>query len=154
MRLIIQRVTEARVLVDKEIKGEIGTGFLVLVGFGREDDANLPGSAAWNKMLDKLVNLRIFTDDDGRFNLSLKDVAGDLLLVSQFTLYADCRKGRRPSFTDACVPELADSLFGRFVEDARAKAPATVATGVFGAEMFLDFTNWGPVTITLDSRDF
>lgn len=153
MRLVIQRVTEARVLVDDEVTGEIGAGFLVLVGFGREDTDDLPGSAVWNKMLDKLVNLRIFTDDQGRFNLSLADVAGDLLLVSQFTLYADCRKGRRPSFTNACEPKLADSLFNRFVADARAKAPANVATGVFGAEMFLDFTNWGPVTITLDSLD-
>lgn len=153
MRLVIQRVTDARVIVGKKTVAETGTGFLVLVGFGREDSDGLPGSKQWAKMLDKLMNLRVFTDEDGKFNLSLKDVSGDLLFVSQFTLYADCKKGRRPSFTDACPPELADSLFNRFVDDARKLAPAKVETGVFGAEMFLDFTNWGPVTITLDSRD-
>ena len=153
MRLVIQRVTEARVTVDEQTVAETGPGFLVLVGFGREDGKELPDSKVWSKMLDKLMNLRVFTDEDGKFNLSLKDVSGELLFVSQFTLYADCRKGRRPSFTNACPPELADSLFDRFVEDARVVAPAKVETGVFGAEMFLDFTNWGPVTITIDSKD-
>ncbi|GAB7021600.1 D-aminoacyl-tRNA deacylase [Salidesulfovibrio brasiliensis] len=153
MKLVIQRVTDAKVVVDGETVGEIGKGLMVLAGFGREDGEDLPGSPVWKKIIDKLINLRIFTDDAGKFNLSLSDVGGDLLLVSQFTLYADCRKGRRPSFTGACPPELADTLFERFVEDLRASAPAAVETGVFGAEMFLDFTNWGPVTITLDSDE-
>ncbi|WP_147819287.1 D-aminoacyl-tRNA deacylase [Salidesulfovibrio onnuriiensis] len=153
MRLVIQRVTDARVIVDQKTVAETEAGFLALVGFGREDREDLPASKQWSRMLDKLMNLRVFTDDDGKFNLSLKDVRGDLLLVSQFTLYADCKKGRRPSFTDACPPELANTLFERFVSDARTLAPARVETGVFGAEMFLDFTNWGPVTITLDSKD-
>jgi len=153
MRLVIQRVTDARVTVGGEHVGEIGKGLMVLVGFGREDGEELPGSPVWKKIIDKLVNLRIFTDDAGKFNLSLTDVGGDLLLVSQFTLYADCRKGRRPSFTGACPPELADRLFERFVDDVRPVAPGRVETGVFGEEMFLDFTNWGPVTITLDSDE-
>lgn len=153
MKLVIQRVTDARVVVESETVGEIGKGLLVLAGFGRDDGQELPESAVWKKIIDKLINLRIFTDDAGKFNLSLKDVGGDLLLVSQFTLYADCRKGRRPSFTGACPPELADSLFESLVRDVEKVAPAKVATGVFGAEMFIDFTNWGPVTITLDSDD-
>jgi D-tyrosyl-tRNA(Tyr) deacylase len=153
MRLVIQRVTDARVTVGGEHVGEIGKGLMVLVGFGREDGEELPGSPVWKKIIDKLVNLRIFTDDAGKFNLSLTDVGGDLLLVSQFTLYADCRKGRRPSFTGACPPELADRLFERFVDDVRPVAPGRVEAGVFGEEMFLDFTNWGPVTITLDSDE-
>lgn len=153
MRLVIQRVTDAKVIVDSRTVAGIGTGFLVLVGFGREDGEELPASREWGKVLDKLMNLRVFADEDGKFNLSLGDIAGDLLLVSQFTLYADCKKGRRPSFTNACAPDLADSLFEKFVADARTLAPARVETGVFGAEMFLDFTNWGPVTITLDSRE-
>lgn len=153
MRIVLQRVTRATVTVNDECVGEIGTGLLALVGFGGSDSADLPGSPVWDKMLDKVMNLRIFADPDGKFNLSLNDVQGDLMLVSQFTLHADCKKGRRPSFTGSCHPDLARGLFDRFVEDARAKAPANVATGEFGAEMFLDFTNWGPVTILLDSDD-
>ncbi|EGB15962.1 D-tyrosyl-tRNA(Tyr) deacylase [Pseudodesulfovibrio mercurii] len=153
MRVVIQRVSDARVLVQGTAVGEIGTGLLVLVGFGGADKADFPETPAWRKMLDKLFNLRIFPDEDGKLNLSLTDIRGDLLLVSQFTLYADCKRGRRPSFTDACHPYIAESLFERFAEDARALAPAGFATGRFGAEMHLDFTNWGPVTIILDSDD-
>jgi D-tyrosyl-tRNA(Tyr) deacylase len=151
MRMVIQRVTDATVFVDEASVGEIGAGLLVLVGFGESDTEALPGSPAWKKMLDKLFNLRIFPDGEGRFNRSLADDSGDLMLVSQFTLYADCRKGRRPSFTGACRPDLAAALFDRFVTDARAAAPGRVACGEFGADMRLRFTNWGPVTITLDS---
>lgn len=151
MRVVIQRVSDARVLVNGAVVGEINTGLLVLVGFGGEDKADFPETPAWRKMLDKLFNLRIFPDESGKLNLSLTDVKGDLMLVSQFTLYADCKKGRRPSFTDACHPYIAESLFERFVEEARELAPAGFATGRFGAEMHLDFTNWGPVTIILDS---
>jgi len=108
---------------------------------------------AWKKLLDKLVNLRIFPDENDKLNKSLIDISGDLMLISQFTLYADCKKGRRPSFTNACHPYMAESLYNKFVEDARALAPGEFATGRFGEEMHLDFTNWGPVTIILDSND-
>ncbi|WP_285908057.1 D-aminoacyl-tRNA deacylase [Pseudodesulfovibrio pelocollis] len=151
MRLIIQRVTEAAVQVDNATVGEIATGLVVLVGFGHADTLALPGSPVWRKLLDKLIGLRIFPDDQGRFNRSLADIEGGLLLVPQFTLYADCRKGRRPSFTDACAPEVATALFDRLVADARACAPGPVACGEFGADMRIRLTNWGPVTITLDS---
>lgn len=154
MRLVIQRVTEAAVLVDSKVVGEIEIGLLALVGFGGADTGALPDSPPWRRMLDKLVGLRIFPDDQGRFNRSLVDISGDLLLVSQFTLYADCRKGRRPSFTNACQPDLAAGLFDRLVADASACAPGRVACGEFGADMRLRFTNWGPVTITLDSEQF
>lgn len=153
MRMVIQRVSRASVTVKDAVVGEIGTGLLVLAGFGNADKADLPESPKWSKMLDKLFNLRIFPDDLGKLNLSLTDISGDLMLISQFTLYADCRKGRRPSFTDACHPYIAESLFNRFAEDARGRAPAGFATGRFGAEMHLDFTNWGPVTIILDSEE-
>lgn len=151
--MVIQRVSDANVMVSGKSVGEIGTGLLVLVGFGKHDDAEFAGSAKWDKMLDKLLNLRVFPDDDGKLNLSLTDIKGDLMVVSQFTLYADCKKGRRPSFTDACHPYIAESLFDRLAEDARKLAPGGFATGRFGAEMNLDFTNWGPVTIILDSED-
>ena len=153
MRIVLQRVKKARVTVDSRTVGQIETGILALVGFGHGDTPALPDSPAWAKMLDKLVNLRVFPDDQGRFNRSLADVSGHLLLVSQFTLYADCKKGRRPSFSNACPPDTALALFDRFVTDARAKAPGPVATGAFGEEMELDFVNWGPVTILLDSDE-
>ncbi|WP_207260618.1 D-aminoacyl-tRNA deacylase [Desulfovibrio sp. Huiquan2017] len=153
MRLVIQRVSDARVLVRDATVGEIGTGLLVLLGFGGADQPDLPETPVWRKMLDKLFNLRIFPDDAAKLNRSLSDIRGDLMLVSQFTLYADCRKGRRPSFTNACHPYIAEALYERFVEDARKLAPGGFATGRFGAEMHLDFTNWGPVTIILDSDE-
>lgn len=153
MRLVIQRVSDARVTVGGKLLGEIGTGLLVLIGFGKEDSAELPADPVWGKMLDKMINLRIFPDGEGKLNNSLADIKGDLMLVSQFTLYANCTKGRRPSFTDACHPYVAQALFDRFVEDARELAPGGLATGRFGEEMHLDFTNWGPVTIILDSKD-
>lgn len=151
MRILLQRVTHASVAVNNQIVGEINTGILALVGFGQADTTALPDAPAWAKMLDKLLNLRIFPDDQSKLNRSLLDIQGDLLLVSQFTLYADCKKGRRPSFSSACPPGTALELFNRFVADAKAQAPAHVATGTFGAEMHLDLTNWGPVTILLDS---
>lgn len=154
MRLVIQRVKRAHVDVHGERVGEIGNGLLALVGFGAEDGETLPGSRAWQMMQDKLLNLRIFSDDDDKMNLSLKDTGGDLLLVSQFTLYASCRKGRRPSFTGSCQPDLARALFDRFVEEMRELAPAKVETGSFGEEMDVELVNWGPVTIVLDSQDF
>lgn len=153
MRLVIQRVTDATVTVHGETVGTIGTGLLVLAGFGNADETDLADQPVWKKMLDKMFNLRIFPDDEGKMNRSLTDISGDLMLISQFTLYADCRKGRRPSFTNACHPYVAESLFDRFAEDARKLAPGEFATGRFGEEMHLDFTNWGPVTIILDSDD-
>ncbi len=153
MRIIIQRVSGATVSVDGEILGTIETGLLALVGFGQKDTPQLVGSPVWDKMLDKMFNLRIFPDEEGRMNRSLIDMSGDLMLISQFTLYASCKKGRRPSFTDACHPSVAQPLFDRFLSDARALAPGKVATGRFGAMMDIAFTNWGPVTITLDSDE-
>jgi D-tyrosyl-tRNA(Tyr) deacylase len=153
MRAVIQRVSDARVTVQGSALGEIAMGLLVLIGFGNADQADFAESPQWSKMLEKILNLRIFPDDEGKLNLSLNDIKGDLMLVSQFTLYADCKKGRRPSFTNACHPYIAESLFDRFVEDARKLAPGDFATGRFGAEMHLDFTNWGPVTIILDSEE-
>lgn len=154
MRLVIQRVSQARVDVDNEMVGAIGPGLLVLVGFGQGDDRSLPGTKPWRAVLDKLLNLRIFPDEAGKLNLSVTDTGGDILAVSQFTLFADCRRGRRPSFTNAAPPDTAHHLYHRFCEDLKAKAPGKVATGEFGAEMNVTFTNWGPVTILLDSDDF
>lgn len=155
MRIVAQRVKEAQVTVAGKNVGSIETGILALVGFGAEDGTDLPATKAWKTLLPKLLDLRIFPDDHGKLNLSLRDVHGGLLLVSQFTLYADCRKGRRPSFTTAGPPDTAAALFERFVEDARAAYPGgEVEQGVFAAEMDVHLVNWGPVTITLDSADF
>ena len=153
MRIVIQRVTEAKVTVADKTIGRISTGLLALVGFGQEDLADLPASPIWRKMIDKLLNLRIFPDNDGKMNKSLMDISGDLMLISQFTLYADCANGRRPSFARACPPDIAAQLFDRFADDAKTLAPAAVATGEFGATMHLNFTNWGPVTIVLDQEN-
>ncbi len=154
MRLVIQRASEARVIVDGETVSETGRGHMVLVGFGQEDTEELPSSKAWKTIISKLIGLRIFEDEQGRFNLGLEDIKGDLMLVSQFTLHASCRKGRRPSFTKAAAPELAQRLYDRFVEDVTKQAPGKVGGGVFGAAMKVDFINDGPVTIILDSEDF
>ena len=154
MRLVLQRVEKALVCVAGRTVGEIGTGLLVLAGFGSGDGPSLPEGKAWPALCGKVLDLRIFPDDQDKLNLSLRDIKGDLLLVSQFTLYADCRKGRRPSFTDAAPPELARALYDRFVADMRALAPGRCEQGVFGEIMELDFVNWGPVTILLDSKDF
>lgn len=147
MRLVLQRVTRASVVVDGRTVGAIDHGLLVLVGLGHGDDERL-----FPKMIDKMLNLRIFADDAGAMNRSVLDVAGGVLLVSQFTLHADCRKGRRPSFTDALPPEPARALFARFVEAVReAHVGGPVATGEFGAHMAVELVNDGPVTILLDS---
>ncbi len=147
MRAVLQRVRYAKVVVDGETVGEIGPGLLVLLGCGRDD-----GDEELRYILDKTVNLRIFTDDEGRMNDSLLDVGGELLVVSQFTLYGDTRKGRRPSFVNAMKPEPAEALYERFVEEAR-KRVETVETGVFGAMMDVELANDGPVTIVLDTAD-
>ena len=147
MKVVIQRVTEASVTVDTETVGAIGPGLLLLVGIAPGDtDAVMQAVAA------KITNLRIFEDAEGRMNLSLLETGGAILAVSQFTLFADCRKGRRPSFTSAAPPEQASRLFSRFVEILREQV-ARVETGVFQAMMEVRLNNWGPVTILLDSRE-
>jgi len=145
MRVVLQRVSRAKISVDGETTGEIGSGMLVLLGVAADDDET---DAIY--LVDKLVNLRIFDDEAGKMNRSLADVGGGLLIVSQFTLYADSRKGRRPSYTDAAPPEKANSLYEFFVRESARKVPA-VKTGRFRATMNVELVNDGPVTIILDS---
>ena len=145
MRAVIQRVSEASVCVDERVVGCIGRGLLVLLGVAGTDT---PAEADW--LLDKVVNLRIFENDSGKFDLSVADVDGSLLVVSQFTLLANTRKGKRPSFTDAARPEVAVPLYERFVAGA-TRHGLEVATGEFGANMAVQLINQGPVTIVLDS---
>lgn len=146
MRAVVQRVTEARVEVAGKIVGEIGAGLLVLLGVAREDT----GSDA-DYLAEKINNLRVFDDDEGKMNLSLSETGGAMLVVSQFTLYGDVRRGRRPSYSDAAEPEKANELYQYFVERVRT-LPVRVETGVFQAMMKVSLTNDGPVTILLDSR--
>ncbi len=147
MRLLIQRVSEAAVRVDGEVIGEIGQGFLVFVGV--EDADN---EAIADAMAKKLLGLRIFMDENGKTNLDLAAVGGELLLISQFTLYADCRKGNRPSFIKAGEPGHASRLFDYFTARCRISV-ANVATGSFGADMKVSLTNDGPFTVWLDSAE-
>ncbi len=142
---MLQRVSKASVTVDGAVVGEIGAGLLLLVGIGQEDEEK---DLAW--MADKVAGLRIFEDGDGKMNLSVEDVGGAVLSVSQFTLYGDCRKGRRPNFMAAARPEQASDLYDRFNALLRAKG-LTVATGTFGAMMEVSLVNDGPVTLILDS---
>jgi D-tyrosyl-tRNA(Tyr) deacylase len=145
MKAVIQRVREARVTVDGATVGAIGPGLMVLVGIGKADTA---ADIDW--MVEKIVNLRIFETEEGRLDKSLLDVNGALLLVSQFTLYGDCRKGRRPSFSDAMEADAARAMFGQFVKKAREKV-ACVETGVFQAMMDVQLVNEGPVTLIIES---
>lgn len=147
MRAVVQRVSAARVTVGERLVGAIRRGLLVLVGIASDDTA---AEADW--LLDKLLDLRIFENEVGKFDKSLRDVRGELLLVSQFTLLADTRKGRRPSFSDAARPELAVPLYEHLLEQARNQG-TTVASGEFGAHMQVELINDGPVTILLDSKD-
>lgn len=145
MRIVLQRVSEARVRVDSEVVGEIGAGLMVLLGVGREDsDADV------SYLADKVAGLRIFEDEDGKLNRSVAEIAGGVLVVSQFTLYGDCRKGRRPGFSAAAPPKLANRLYQEFTEQLRSKG-LTVATGIFQADMQVELINDGPVTMLLDS---
>ncbi|MEP7081548.1 MAG: D-aminoacyl-tRNA deacylase [Chloroflexota bacterium] len=146
MRLVVQRVSRASVRAGEEPLGEIGLGAVVLVGIGRDDDADTV-----DRMADRLVGLRYFRDADGRTNLAVSDVGGAYLVVSQFTLYADTSRGRRPGFTAAAAPELASTLVDRFAKRLRGHGP-TVEMGRFGAEMEVDLVNDGPFTLVLDSR--
>ena len=158
MRHFLQRVKNAAVVINGEESASIGLGLLVLVGIGQEDLPEVHSAAAQSArqkiLLDKLLNLRIFADSEQKMNLSLLDCRGELLIVSQFTLHADCRKGRRPSFTRAAPPAEAKAQYDSFVELAGQMLPGRVKTGSFGAEMDINLTNWGPVSIWLDSSDF
>ena len=145
MRLVVQRVSRADVRVGGEVVGEIGRGAVVLLGIGAGDD-----EAMADRMADKLAGLRYFPDADGLTNLTVADVDGSFLVISQFTLYADLRRGRRPGFTDAALPEVAQPLVDRFVERLRGHGHQ-VATGRFGATMDVELVNDGPFTLVLDS---
>lgn len=147
MRVVLQRVSRASVTIDGEVVGSIGKGILVLVGIAPGD-----GDRQIEFLAEKILNLRIFEDDEGKMNLSLEQVAGSLLVVSQFTLYGDCRKGRRPSFIGAAAPAAAIPLYERFVHRLR-QSGTTVATGQFGAMMDVELVNDGPVTLLIDAPD-
>jgi D-tyrosyl-tRNA(Tyr) deacylase len=145
MRAVVQRVSSARVRVDGAVVGEISQGFLVLLGVGQGDGAE---EVAY--MASKIRDLRLFPDDEGKMNRSLLEIGGGVLIVSQFTLYGDCRRGRRPSFISAAAPDLAKALYEDVVKELRASG-LTVATGIFQADMKVELVNDGPVTILLDS---
>ena len=149
MRAILQRVTRGQVVVGGRVVGRVGCGYVVLLGVGPRDD-----EAAARKLAEKVAHLRVFNDEVGKFNRSLLDVGGGALVVSQFTLYADARKGRRPSFTDAAPPELARPLWLHFAECLRGLGVADVQLGEFGASMQVEIHNDGPVTIWLDTDDW
>ena len=146
MRLVIQRVKSADVSVDDKIVGKINQGFLVLLGIKNTDtqkDADY--------LVRKLINLRIFTDDNGKMNLSLQSINGELLIISQFTLYGDCKNGNRPSFSDSAKPDIAIPLYEYFINECKKNIPI-VQTGIFGADMKVNLLNDGPVTIIIDSE--
>ncbi len=146
MRAVVQRVKSAQVYVDGRLTGGIGNGLLIFIGVGKGDDEK-----DISYMVSKLPDLRIFEDTSGKFNLSLKDVSGEMLIVSQFTLFGDCRKGRRPSFTDAEEPTTAKDLYDRLIDRLKEQG-VPVQTGEFQAKMEVHLVNDGPVTLLLDSR--
>ncbi len=147
MRFVIQRVAHASVKVDENITGEIDKGFLVLIGVEEADTKEIA-----DKMIKKLIGMRIFEDEHGKTNLALADVGGSLLLVSQFTLYADCKKGNRPSFTRAGNPSMAEEMYEYIISECR-KYDMNVQVGVFGADMKVELLNDGPFTVVLDSAE-
>ncbi|MEE0553354.1 MAG: D-aminoacyl-tRNA deacylase [Clostridia bacterium] len=146
MKLVIQRVTHASVTVDNNVIGKIGKGYMVLIGVSDTDTKEIA-----DKMLDKMIKLRIFEDENGKTNLSLADVGGELLLISQFTLYANCKKGNRPSFIEAGSPDHANALYEYIVEKCKERVDV-VEQGEFGAEMKVELLNDGPFTVILDSE--
>ena len=147
MKFVIQRVSHASVTVDGTVIGNIGKGYLVLIGVGQGDTR-----AEADRLVKKMLGLRIFPDENGKINLSLKDVEGELLLVSQFTLYADCRKGNRPSFVNAAPPDAANRIYEYILKKCRQEIP-TVESGSFGAHMNVSLVNDGPFTVILDSNE-
>jgi D-tyrosyl-tRNA(Tyr) deacylase len=147
MRFVIQRVTKASVTVDENITGEIDKGFLVLIGVSEDDTKEIA-----DKMIKKLIGMRIFEDENGKTNLALADVGGSLLLVSQFTLYADCKKGNRPSFIKAGKPQMAEEMYEYIIAECK-KEIENAQVGIFGANMKVQLLNDGPFTIILDSED-
>lgn len=147
MKFVIQRVQSASCSVEENITGAIQKGFLVLIGVANTDTTEIA-----DKMLKKLIGLRIFEDSEGKTNLSLKDVNGELLLISQFTLYADCKKGNRPSFINAGKPDMAKELYEYIIEKCKTEIPV-VEKGIFGADMKISLLNDGPFTIILDSDE-
>lgn len=147
MRFVIQRVQHSSCTIDNEVVGKINEGFMVLIGVSETDTVEIA-----DKMVKKMCQLRIFQDSEGKTNLDLASVGGALLLISQFTLYADCHKGNRPSFVHAGNPALASSLYDHIIEEARKYCPV-VEHGVFGADMKIDLVNDGPFTLVLDSED-
>ncbi|WP_167958107.1 D-aminoacyl-tRNA deacylase [Anaerosporobacter faecicola] len=146
MKVVIQRVNHASVAVDGEVIGKINRGLLLFLGVGMEDTEEIA-----DKFIEKICKLRIFEDENGKTNLSIQDVQGELLVISQFTLYADCKKGNRPSFVNAGKPEVANRLYEYFLEESRKKLPV-VEAGRFGADMKVDLENDGPFTIVLDDQ--
>jgi D-tyrosyl-tRNA(Tyr) deacylase len=145
MRVCVQRVSEASVEIDDETVGAIGPGLLVLLGVGQSDTP-----AEVTQLVNKIVNLRVFADDQDKMNRSLLDIQGQMLVISQFTLWGDCRKGRRPSFVQAADPEVAEPLYERFVDEVRGQGVVT-ETGRFGAMMQVHLVNDGPVTLVIES---
>lgn len=147
MKFVIQRVNHASVSIEGNIEGKINKGFLVLIGVSKEDTKETA-----DKMVKKLIGMRIFEDEAGKTNLALADVKGGLLLVSQFTLYADCKKGNRPSFINAGAPDMAEEMYEYIIAACKKQVPV-VETGVFGADMKVSLENDGPFTVVLDSRE-
>ena len=146
MKFIVQRVNKSQVEVEEKIVGKIDKGFMVLIGITHNDSKELA-----DFLVSKLFNLRVFEYENGKMNLSLKDVQGSLLLISQFTLYADCTSGNRPSFTNAAKPEFANELYEYIIEECKKQIP-NVQTGIFGADMQVSLVNDGPVTIILEKE--
>lgn len=147
MKFVIQRVTDANVSVDGKVVGKIGKGFMVLIGIAGKDTVEIA-----DKMIKKLIGMRIFEDENGKTNLALKDVGGELLLISQFTLYSDCKKGNRPSFVNAGAPDMADEMYQYIISQCK-KEIDVVEKGIFGADMKVSLVNDGPFTIVLDSDE-
>lgn len=147
MRFVVQRVTNSKVTIHDEIRGQIGKGFMVLIGVGDGDTVEIA-----DKMIRKMINLRIFEDENGKTNLGLKDVGGSLLLISQFTLYADCKKGNRPSFVKAGTPDMAKALYEYIIAKCKEDIDI-VEQGEFGADMKVELVNDGPFTVILDSDE-
>lgn len=148
MRIVIQRVSEAAVRIDEKIHGQIGKGLLILLGIEHEDDQT---DADW--LIQKVIGLRIFSDEEGKMNLSIKDVNGKFLVVSQFTLHASTKKGNRPSYIQAARPEVAIPLYEYFIQTLGSISETTIETGKFGADMQVSLVNDGPVTILIDSKN-